>query len=307
MARNIARIDNVQKLLNEKDVLFQELKKNPPQWWNYVKSDKELYIEIRKYNIVEVYYQGGLVAKIEWDKRNKCITAKCHPKYIGGEDQTNPMCYKQTKNHEAIYQPCEEWLNEEIIYKLKENVKKHYSAKGKDSKTEESEKSIQGKIIVNNRQTYLDSEFAFRQYEGLKNTIRIDLVKVNGGRVIFQELKRKCDSRLWTEKSEGPEIIKQLQDYREFISCNSEELAAYYKSLYKIKKYLGLPVPKVDDIDKLRVAENPELIISEYSYNSKHTKRIERYDKIKNSLKEIGVEYSSTDNKLSLDFYTYES
>jgi len=52
--------------LNPKAEIFEELIKNPqPKWWTVLRKDKDLYIEIRKDNYINVYYYGGLVAKID--------------------------------------------------------------------------------------------------------------------------------------------------------------------------------------------------------------------------------------------------
>ena len=43
--------------------IFVELSKNP-EWWKRFKEDSLLYIEIRKDNQVNVYFEGGSVARL---------------------------------------------------------------------------------------------------------------------------------------------------------------------------------------------------------------------------------------------------
>lgn len=41
--------------------IFLELNNNP-HWWNRFKEDSSLYIEVRKDNQVNVYFEGGSIA-----------------------------------------------------------------------------------------------------------------------------------------------------------------------------------------------------------------------------------------------------
>jgi hypothetical protein len=65
--------------LNPENPLFIELKNQQPAWWNLLKNDKELYINIRKDNYMNVYYYGGSLAKIEFKKG---FVATAHQKYL---------------------------------------------------------------------------------------------------------------------------------------------------------------------------------------------------------------------------------
>ena len=67
-----------------------------------------------------------------------------------------------------------------------------------------------------------------------------------------------------------PEILTQIQNYRDFLDVNSSALKEYYKELYRIKTKLGLPVPYVKNIDSLVIDIEPHLIISKnYDHLSK--------------------------------------
>jgi len=50
--------------LNPKAKIFEEIKIQTPQWWNLLCNDKDLYVEIRKDNYINIYYYGGSLAKI---------------------------------------------------------------------------------------------------------------------------------------------------------------------------------------------------------------------------------------------------
>jgi hypothetical protein len=52
--------------LDKNNDLFRKLRENPPIWWKHLIQDKERYIEIRKDNSINIYYNGGSIMKLEW-------------------------------------------------------------------------------------------------------------------------------------------------------------------------------------------------------------------------------------------------
>ena len=66
-------------LLNPKANLFEKIRIHQPKWWKLLCEDKELYIEIRKDNSINVYFLGGSVARINF--KNDC-EGKIHHKYL---------------------------------------------------------------------------------------------------------------------------------------------------------------------------------------------------------------------------------
>ena len=282
-------------LLDENDNLYNELLKNPPKWWAQILKDKELYVEIRKENIINVYYQGGSLVQIQFDKRTKHIKTSTHPKYLGlfdDEHRSNTKYYKTPKNergkivYEAKYQDCTEWLEKGKLGEMKCNIERFYTQK-QNKTDDESEKYIQGDIIINGRDCYLDSEFQHRFYEGKRLSIRIDLIKIEDNHIVFEELKRVKDNRLWTTKG-SPEILTQMRNYRLYLKENAEEFKKYYQKLYRIKKKLGLPLPIGDNIDKLVVEIEPRLIIKDYQKPT--TQQKNRKENIKDALKKIDID-----------------
>lgn len=269
--------------------LFKLLISNAPEWWCNVLQFENAYIDIRKDNTINIYYEGASLAKIEMTKGS--IRATCHPKYLYGY---NAQAYY--KRGIAIYQPCEKELvrigTEECC--LLRNAQMFYSDKeGKEVSNAEqkSEKKLQGKIVCRAKTLYIDSEFAHRYEEGSRHTIRIDLVRVVGNMIQFVELKRIQDNRLLHKDGSEvtPEIITQIEEYRNFIKANKDAILAYYKELITIKRALGLPTTSAD-IETLDIDTEPCLEIHNL-YTHLNPLREARITKIKTLLDKYNVKY----------------
>lgn len=236
--------------LNESNTLYAILKEKP-QWWRSLLSINGVYAEIRKGDIVDVYYEGGRMAELKVGRDGK-LKASCHPKYLGCDvgDSENVKyldCLNVLTSNPESMLPCIE-----NAYSRK-NCKKY-------NPEEISEKKIQGDMICKKSPVYLDSEFAHRYEYGTRKTIRFDLVAIRDNKLFFIELKRIGDNRMLDKIGNTPEIIRQMDKYCRFIKTNSDALVEYYKKLYRIKQQLGLPVPQCD-LDKLTICTKPHLVI----------------------------------------------
>lgn len=269
--------------------LYRLLMDKAPKWWKHILNNEKLYIEIRKDNYINIYYQGGSIAKIE--ERKGEITATAHPKYIGHEDRSERNFYR--KNGSPIYTDCSEYI-ENHLEEMLANVERAYSNKdGKEDVNPEniSEKKIQSELIIHGRNEYLDSEFEylFSQEHSSNRFIRIDLIKVKDNRLQFIELKRIQDNRLLNRDESDPEIITQMNSYSLFLQKNAERLLAYYKTLYEIKRHLGLPTPVIDE-KSLTIDTTPILLIKNL-YRKETSRRQMRISRIKMLLQKNGISY----------------
>ena len=283
MSKNI--IATLDASLNKDAEIYKELKKQP-EWWQKLLSIKGVYVEIRKNDIVDVYYEGGRMAELRC--QNKGITATCHPKYIGKVVPTGS---------DPNYVDCLEILKKNPTF-ITKNIQINYSQKEGKDEEDISEKKIQGDMICRHNPIFLDSEFAHRYEAGKRQTIRFDLVTIKNNQLIFIELKRIKDNRMLNIGDEEPEIFNQMDKYHKFIKANEDRLLDYYKTLYEIKTSLKLPVPECE-IEKLSVCEIPHLIIMD-TYQSLGDKRMNRIVRMREKLDKAPFSY--TIEKL----YTYE-
>lgn len=230
-------------ILKPEAKIFQELKKNP-SWWARFKNDSSLYIEIRKDNQVNVYFEGGSVARIHYCSKHKKLQVFTHHKYLNLPAPSKRNAYIECSG--IIDEPKE--TNSEILVcdKVIERIKTCYSQKhainGIVDKEKWSEKFIQGTLITQSSDFHLDSEFA---YNDATDKNRIDLIRCDKGVITFVELKRIADGRMLHKTDESPEIVDQMNRYKDFITKYSVELLAYYQKLYDVKAELGLPVPQI--------------------------------------------------------------
>lgn len=219
--------------------IFKELESGKYAWWERVKTNPNLYVEIRKDNEVHVYYEGGRVLRLRYCSKRKEVQAFTHNKYL-------------TRDEKATgYENCAKQLDAQLDTII-ENVHLYSRKHGIEDKEKWSEKFIQGNLIINHRSQYLDSEFAYNSGD-----IRIDLVECINGEIRFVELKRIDDERMVAENKK-PKIIKQIGDYQKFIAKYTDDILKYYKKIYALKRALKLHVP---DRPPYKVNPTPKLLI----------------------------------------------
>lgn len=262
-------IATLKACLNKDAKIYKVLGKQP-DWWKELLSINGVYAEIRKGDIVDIYYEGGRMAELRCKNGN--LTAVCHPKYLGKDtpEGRNPK-----------YADCMDILKNDPRF-ITKKIQEHYSQKKGKSGEDISEKKIQGDMICQKNPVFLDSEFAHRYEAGKQQTIRFDLVTISNDQLLFIELKRIGDNRMLNENDDKPEILAQMDKYAQFIRANKEKLLRYYEDLYAIKQSIGLPVPAYHK-GHLTVCETPHLIVRD-TYRKCSKKREERIRRIKHIL-----------------------
>ncbi len=230
-------------ILKPEAKIFQELKKNP-SWWVRFKNDSSLYIEIRKDNQVNVYFEGGSVARIHYCSKHKKLQVFTHHKYLGLPAPSKSNAYIECSDiiDKPIEKDSEILICDKVIERVKTCCSQKHAINGVVDKEKWSEKFIQGSLIIKSLTFHLDSEFA---YNDAASQNRIDLVRCDNGIITFVELKRIADGRMLHKTDESPEIVEQMNRYKDFINRYSAQLLAYYQKLYDVKVELGLHVPSV--------------------------------------------------------------
>ena len=261
--------------LNPNAPLFSELKSGNYSWWGNIKKDDRLYIEIRKDNYINVYFEGGNVAKLEYRSKDNTIQTTTHSKYLHGNGDDYVEC-SLDKDLETIIT----------------NIQKYYSKtkdekeKGKE-KEEWSEKYIQSQYIIKYPPKYIDSEFAYK--DNLLD-IRVDLIECINGELRFVELKTIDDGRMLKKTDDNPEVVEQVKAYEDFISNYKKEIVEYYQKVWEIKKDLGLRIPEKRPSS---LAEKPLLLI--FNRWTKSTdRRKEHTSRMKDILRDNDIDYKIT-------------
>jgi len=271
------------KLRMEHD-LFQRLINNPPQWWTNIKSDNEVYIDVRKGNSLNVYHNGGSIMKLSGARSYK---AEIHYEYIPNKRVKEYLPYGLQNGAISFLKtdPIElDNFSKEALKAIKKRIKKFYP--------NDSEKGIQGNYVVKNHHSsgsttgfFIDTEFKFENG-------RIDLVWVDSKKhkIAFVELKTKDDHRLYIKENhekkenESETIDVQLMKYYEFISNNVDDLMRYYNMVFCLKRELGLLPEFVKDqsLANYELIEKPILLVGDCSQEWINNNAEDLNDHIKN-------------------------
>lgn len=262
--------------LDPKSEIFEEIKIQKPPWWRLFCGDNELYIDIRKDNYISVYHYGGLVAEINYKKND--FAAEINQKYlVDNISRSKYVPLDLTK------------MNENTLAIIKYRIRSVYLRQKNREKP--AEDWLKGKIR-NKSSKYIDSELQFNQDPEI-GKLRIDLIKLSDGKLMFVELKGIFDSRLRVDESRNPnppKIIEQMEKYQMFINKYETDITNYYIKLIELKNYLGLTT--FDDTNFL-FDNKPKLLIVD-TYKKMTKGREERIKAIKRVLENNNIDYEIT-------------
>jgi len=220
---------------------FEKLRNEDYLWWENLKKNKNISIQIRKDNTLDVYYNGGaILSDLKYIKNKNTFTAKIHPKYIPLEDDKNTqslkLCSSGVEFTGKIDKMALNNFDDKTIKAITDRIKYYFGS--------ESEKAIQYKYAV------IDDFIIDTEYQVSSSNIRVDLIRLDNSvkKLVFIEVKRMEDPRLFFENTEG-NIYDQLKKYYDFICDDSGKLLEYYKKVLQIKKNLGLAKEGLKNIE----------------------------------------------------------
>ena len=263
--------------LDPEHILFKQLAKEQPVWWQNICKNTHLYIDVRKNNSLDVYYNGGKIIDLSY---SKYFQGSIHFKYIPVTSKNNYVPFLFSEGTIGIDKDKLDFIDldnfsPEKMSEIQKLVSNYYPAS--------SEKGIQAEFLLNNS-SFIDSELQFKHKE---KDFRFDLVWVDTGRnkLFVVELKTTKDSRLYfNERSRNSKkydkIDAQLTEYRDFIKEHKLDLIEYYKKVLIIKKQLQiLPegLKNLNSLENFELEEKPILLVGDCTENwiERNSKRID--------------------------------
>lgn len=241
--------------------LFQNLIERNPIWWQNLVKDPEIYIEVRKDNYLDVYYNGGRLLDLSFTNRFK---GQIHFEYIPLQSQNDYLPLEITDGSVTINDSLIKILefrnfSDNELKVIKKRISKFYPPS--------SEKGIQASFVLKKNNQFLDTEFQH------KSGIRFDLmwVDVEMKKLFAVELKTTKDQRLFVNDREKEitnynKINMQLKKYRDFIRDNRYDLISHYQRVFQVKKKLGTlssGLQCLDSIEGFAFEEKPILLIGD--------------------------------------------
>ncbi|NCB47214.1 hypothetical protein EOM81_09380 [bacterium] len=249
-------------MMNPCAATFKKIGEDQPVWWKNLVSDKEIVIQVRKNDSIDVYFNGGCILKgLKYNSRTQQFAAKIHYKYIPVQSE-NPYIglsgdLKQMTLNGYVKPRALDGFDKKHLDFLKNLIRSYYPAT--------SEKGIQYSFYRNDPY-FIDTEFQMRTtYEGCANEEdnRIDLIRVDKKlrKIVFVEVKTIGDSRIFND-----EIVKQLTRYKNFILANKSDILKYISYVYAAKHQIGSlsqELQSIKDIASYDLCENPLLLFGD--------------------------------------------
>ena len=285
--------------LDPNAILFSKLKEDNPDWWQKVKNEKRVYINIRKDGSINVYCRGESIMKLEYTGESYVSTTNTY--YLTDDE---------IKGKPQKFPP------QVIVDRLEEIVDRMIRRKPSGKPEGDSEEGIKGQLFLSGG--YIDTEFAYmrlarrkeiqarlNKYQDNKDhriskyaQDRIDLVKLENGAIQLVELKRISDSRLNDHDSpvngkSKAEIAEQISDYQFIIDTYGDKMLAYYQNLQNVMRALEINNDVVSQ-RITRLSDYVELYIAGYNDGKKfNPKRLNRINTLKQLLEENHIVHSN--------------
>jgi hypothetical protein len=216
------------------DALINQL--TPTRFWQNLCQDRDLQPEIRE-DVITVYYRGGaLLRELRLGKGS--LIASIHPKFVPLEQ------IRTAKSIRLLNEPASgltfvESLGPIPLGHADSSILKEYKRMMDKELFSFPEAEIVQAIYDKKENQILDQEIAFQ--EPGESRDKIDLCHFDSflGKLVFVEVKRKDDSRLFRPE-ERPEVLLQLEAYCQRLQRYKDLLLTSYQNVTKWKRALGL-------------------------------------------------------------------
>lgn len=199
------------KLVSEKTSWLPELLAN----WAPSGSTGTLRIAIRN-GYMNFYAKGQSIAKITYNRRDRKLALHVHKKYVidSPRDEKGYIIFDMKGNYTGDnkvkyngLQTLDAWINRSSKY------------------TNEEKRNID--TLVDETPTIIDLEMGLPAYDGGNNSLRIDIVSLEGSaddlRLTFSEAKMISDSRL-RSSIQQPKVLGQINRYRAYLNNHERRL-----------------------------------------------------------------------------------
>jgi hypothetical protein len=219
----------------------------------------------------------GNLLKVGMDGRK--VICQTHYKYLVGALDDVYVDLKTESDHLSVKGPCPlvtSLLEGKNFRLVKQNISTYAG----------EEKQIQSRLVEKNKDTLLDAEISFSDYEDLTNTedgnTRIDLANCDKNRdvLVFVELKQIFDTRLYSG-----EINKQIAKYVAFAEKHQEHLVEAYNNVIQVKRALNVisEVSYLASVNIQEVEPRPILVIAGYDQDIINAKKQKIIDNLETS------------------------
>ncbi len=248
--------------MNKESVLIRRSVPNewlvrPPSFLSSFIADPDLFPEIRD-NSITVYYQSKALIR-NLTSRNGKVSGSISLDYIP-QARTKSRYAKVVLSESGLeYLPSVVPLqfgdlSPEILRKFKTRMK-----------TRGDEGALVQELVTSSGNLIVDQEIAF-QVPGEHSKDKIDLCVFDSvlGAFSFVEVKTITDSRLISLSSRKvPEVIQQLERYKDRIKQNSSKLINVFEDVVQMKRQLGMGVrlAKIPESVPRAIVSRPALVI----------------------------------------------
>jgi hypothetical protein len=224
--------------LDPEHKLFKQLAEQPPLWWKNICNNKKLYIDVRKDNTLDVYFNGGKIINLKY---TDSYQGSIHFKYIPLTSRAEYVPFRISNDRieiitdELAFADINNF-DPDAVASIQNSISKYFSSA--------SEKGIQAQFVLAHNSSFIDTEF---QYTSEDKGKRFDLiwVDINTRKLFVVELKSVKNPELnFDEQSRNSKSYKkidsQLTSYKSFIKENKRNMEKYYQKVFHIKKKLGI-------------------------------------------------------------------